>query len=390
MGAGRTWLNETELFTDPISGRKVTRLTNYLGHSFHLYFTDPCFFNGDKSFVFISERENKPNVYRHDLDTGIITQLTDMDHVTGGFFSVKNNAYYFWRKQELLELNVDSYAWRVVYEAPAEFVPRKLSVTVDGKYVCSLLQFRKDVEFPAEVKTIPYAFSGFDKMFEARPLSRIVRIDIATGKSDIMHEDRRHMGHVNTSPTRPELLTFCHEGPWYRVDQRIWGMNLNTGEVWKLRPQSRDTAIGHEYWFADGETVGYHGRMLNESKEHFFGIVRWDGSEGKEFAFPFKSGHFSSSDADLMVGDGTPPTAPNAIPYIMLFRREDETYAGPRILCQHRSTFNNQHAHPHPRFTPDGKHIMFTSDLTNYSNIYLVEVGNFDDLPEVKYTPTRN
>ena len=47
-------------------------------------------------------------------------------------------------------------------------------------------------------------------------------------------------------------------------------------------------------------------------------------------------------------------------------------------------TFNNQHAHCHPRFTPDGKAVLYTSDLTAYSNMYLVEVGEFDELPDLE------
>jgi oligogalacturonide lyase len=53
-------------------------------------------------------------------------------------------------------------------------------------------------------------------------------------------------------------------------------------------------------------------------------------------------------------------------------------------LAYHRSTFNNQHAHCHPRFTPDGKAVLYTSDLTAYSNMYLVEVGVFDELPDLE------
>jgi len=37
------------------------------------------------------------------------------------------------------------------------------------------------------------------------------------------------------------------------------------------------------------------------------------------------------------------------------------------------------------RFTPDGKAVLYTSDLTAYSNMYLVEVGEFDELPDLKW-----
>ena len=99
--------------------------------------------------------------------------------------------------------------------------------------------------------------------------------------------------------------------------------------------------------------------------------------------------HFHSLDETLIVGDGTPAfvftSDSPARPYIQLFKwdEEREEYVGPRILAYHRSTFNNQHAHPHPRFTPDGKAVIYNSDLTSYSNIYKVEVGDFETLPEV-------
>ncbi len=54
-----------------------------------------------------------------------------------------------------------------------------------------------------------------------------------------------------------------------------------------------------------------------------------------------------------------------------------------KSLSIHRSTFNGQPAHCHPRFTPDGKHILYTSDVTGYSNMYLVELRPFDELPDL-------
>jgi oligogalacturonide lyase len=54
------------------------------------------------------------------------------------------------------------------------------------------------------------------------------------------------------------------------------------------------------------------------------------------------------------------------------------------VLAYHRSTFNEQLSHPHPQFTPDGEHVMFTSDVGGYANIYMVPVGSFEELPRVE------
>ncbi|HUS57034.1 MAG TPA: oligogalacturonate lyase family protein [Planctomycetota bacterium] len=54
-------------------------------------------------------------------------------------------------------------------------------------------------------------------------------------------------------------MAFCHEGPWQRVDNRIWGLDIETRRAWKIRPTAPGECVGHEYWMSDGEHIGYHG-----------------------------------------------------------------------------------------------------------------------------------
>ena len=391
MTKGRVYQDPQFSYLDSYSGRKIVQLTNYLGHSNHFYFTDPTWFNDNRSMVFTSDRENQSNLFRYDLDTGLITQMTDLkgDGRPGGCVSLVNNAIYFWWQDVLYELNLDSLEERIITEMAAPMLPRgRANPTADGKYICTMLM----EDQPEDKPSISFSYSRFREYFHLKPLSQIVRIEVATGKTEVIHEDRRYMGHVNTSPALHDILTFCHEGPWNWIDQRIWGLNIQTGEAWKVRPQDGDYSIGHEYWFADGIHIGYHGRPRDESgvavsQHHVFGHIKWDNSDWVEDSFPFHSTHFHSLDENLIVGDGTAAfvfTSESAArPYIQLFKWDGERYVGPRILAYHRSTFNNQHAHCHPRFTPDGKAVLYTSDLTAYSNMYLVKVGEFEDLPEL-------
>jgi oligogalacturonide lyase len=210
-------------------------------------------------------------------------------------------------------------------------------------------------------------------------------VEVTTGKMDVIHEDQRFMTHVNHSPTQPDILTFCHEGPWHLIEQRIWGLNIQTGATWKICPQDDGRfALGHEYWFADGERIGYHGRPRSGEGDHVFGYSTWDNSDPVEVRFPFHSTHFHSLDQSLIVGDGTPVNQGAKQPYIQLFKWDGEQYIGPKVVAMHRSTFNGQQSHCHPRFTPDGGSILYTTDLTGYANMYLVELPEFDDLPDLE------
>ncbi|MBM4047283.1 MAG: oligogalacturonide lyase, partial [Planctomycetes bacterium] len=54
------------------------------------------------------------------------------------------------------------------------------------------------------------------------------------------------------------------------------------------------------------------------------------------------------------------------------------------LLCEHRSSCHVQQVHVHPRFTPDGKQVLFTSNVSGYGNVYLADVPVFESLPELK------
>jgi oligogalacturonide lyase len=387
MAKGQEFHDRQIRYTDAYSGREVLQLTGYLGHSNHLYFTDPCWFNEGRSLVFASDRANQPNLFRYDLDSGRITQLTDLQGwgKVGGCYCAANHCQYFWWRHLLYEVNVDTLAERVICEAPPGKYPPMIpsgraSASADGKYIVTMLLPTSE----EEEGTLNFGYRHFLELFEAKPLTQLARIEIASGTMEILFEDRCYLRHENTSPSHPELMTFCHEGPWERVEQRIWGVNILTGEVWKIRDQAVDNMlIGHEYWFDDGEHIGYHGGPRAGTGEQVFGWVKWDNSERHEERFPFHSTHFHSLDERLIVGDGTAAFAHQAQPFIQLFRRDGEGYVGPKLLAYHRSSFNDQHAHPHPRFTPDGRAVLYTSDLTGYSNLYRVEIGDFDDLPDL-------
>lgn len=403
MGVGKIFKDEVFTYVDKYSGRTVRQLTDYAGHSNQLYFTNPSWC-GDRSFVFTSDRDGHGNLFRYDLDTETIKQLTDLKGATrpSGCYCKTNNAHYFWDEKILYELNMETLKQRKVYEADDGFIPRAevimksdgryiisskgdFSITADGKYACCLEFLWDDIK--PEKPEIYYSLFRHAELLEKRPLGRLVKIEIATGKLTVLMEDRRYMAHVNTSPSNPDVLMFCHEGPWHLVPQRMWGMNIKTGEVWKIRPQDEDnSAIGHEFWLEDGVRIGYHGRNRVDQGKQFYGSIKWDNTERIEIDFPFQSTHFHSLDLSLITGDGTAVIKNHVygkygLPYIMLFKKEGDKFVGPRILSYHRSTFNDQYSHPHPQITPDGKHVIYSSDLTGYANIYMVEIGDFYDLP---------
>jgi len=379
MARGRTWPAEWREHEDAVTSVRVRQLTDYRGHSHHLYFTNPGWYDGGRRLLFGSDRENRTNLFGLDLETGAIEQLTDLEPVPPPhetqFLSVcvnpRREVAYFWYRRSLVALDLRTREAMPLWEAPEGFRRSMINCTADGRYVCAGLTEDLSDRFRIDYRR---GYVGFRETWEARPLCRILRVAADGGEADCVWEEKAWIGHINTSPTRANLLTFCHEGPWDRVDNRIWGLDLETGRTWRIRPREAEESPGHEYWLADGEHIGYHGRYPDGGQ--FFGRIHYDNSDRIEFRTPHATGHMHSNDFRLIAGDGGREGG-----VVRLWRQEEGRIEGPRVLCEHRSSFHIQQTHVHPRFSPDGTQVLFTSDRSGYGNLYLVEVPAFESLP---------
>ncbi len=377
----RAWPAEWTEYEDLASGVRVRQLTDYLGHSHHLYFTNPGWYDEGRRLLFGSDRENASNLFSLDLHTGEIAQITDLPRRPGTrfqrtFLNPERPEAYFFHGRDLTGVDLKTRSLRALWTAPDGFCTSMLSVTADGRYV--VLSIYEDLSHRI-TKYGMYAYAGFGETFEAHPLGRVIRVPVEGGQAETVWEERCWIGHVNASPTQPHLLTFCHEGPWGKVDNRIWGLNHETGVAWQIRPRQGDESPGHEYWLADGQRVGYHGGYPDG--RGFFGCIRYDNTGRLETVTDEATGHTHSNDFSLVVGDGGG--------VVRIWRRDGDAFDGPRVLCEHRSSFNVQTTHAHPRFSPDGRQVVFTSDRTGYGNVYLADVPDFEGLPGVEGPPKR-
>jgi oligogalacturonide lyase len=289
-----------------------------------------------------SDRGNATNLCSVDLETGEITQLTDLapqplpypTYLLRVSIDQANEKAYFGYGRQIVGVDLNSLEMTPLWEMPEGFQRNMVNVTSDGEHVC------------VGIYEIP---------------SMEAACDVARN-------------HVNTSPTQPNLLTFCHEGPWHLVDHRIWGLDTATGKAWKIRPRMvEQERVGHEYWYMDGIHVGYHGIKPDGTK--VFGRVRYDNEDLVEVAFPFETGHIHSNDFSMIVGDGGQE--------IRLWKWNGEAFEGPRALSVHRCSKRDQMFHVHPRFRSDGKQVVYTSDAPAYGQVFVADVPEFSALPAI-------
>jgi oligogalacturonide lyase len=375
--AGTRWASELIDFRDSVSSARVRQLTNYLGHSNHSYFTYPCWYDNGRKILIASDRNNRTNFFGVDLINGDIKQLTDLDPAAGevGAQSISKNPVreeaYFIQGKTLFALDLKTLGVRPLYTAPPGYTSQKANATADGKYIIS--GYTQDLSNRFKVD-LGHGYVGFHEIWAAHPHCVIIRISLEDSSTEVMFEEDSWIGHLNTSPKLPHIMTFCHEGPWDKVDNRIWGLNLQTRQAWKIRPTAPGEAVGHEYWLDDGEHIGYHGKIANGP---IYGSIRYDNSDQVEAPFEFNSWHFHSYRLDYVVGDGD---AQN--PYLLLWRMKDGEFEGPKALVWHRGSFHTQRVHVHPCFSADGKQIVFTADAQGYGQVFIVDIPDWDSLPD--------
>lgn len=375
MTRGRVWPAERKTYTDRLTGIEVMQLTDYKAHSRHLYFTEDGWYDGDRKLLFVSDRENSANLFSLNMDDGTIRQLTDLPHHDdlSACLAPQGDVAFVKTKKTLSRLRLDTLETTTLYTAPEGYNLGNPSCTADGRYVTTCIQ--EDLSHRIRLD-LGNGYVGHRELMEAAPKSRIIRVDAARGEAETVYEAERFITHINASPTQPWLITFCHEGPWHLVDHRIWGLDLRNGRAWKIRerlePQEK---VGHEFFFPDGETIGYHGFRADGT--NFFGQIRYDNVGRKETDFGFDTWHSHADGRGRAVVDGK-----GDVKTLCVWEEQDGRVDGPRVLCELRCSFHSQKVHAHPRFTRDGKKLLFTSDKSGYANLYLVELPeSFDTLP---------
>jgi oligogalacturonide lyase len=201
-------------------------------------------------------------------------------------------------------------------------------------------------------------------------------IQIKTGAVKKVHQGNDWFNHVQFSPTDPALLLFCHEGPWHKVD-RIWTIRTDGTGLRKVHTRTMDMEIaGHEFFSPDGKVIWYD---LQTPKGKEFWLAGVALATGKKIRYKVErdqwSVHFNvSPDGKLFAGDGGGPrsvAAPGNGQWVYLFTPKDGVLQGERLvdLCKHDYRFE-----PNVTFTPDGKWIVFRSNLHGPSHVYAVEV----------------
>lgn len=377
---------------DKDTHHKVVKLSAGLpGNSLSFYFhnnpfigNEMIFYNNSKqpaSEVTDMKREeakpvnvNNRQIFSINLKTKKITQLTSCSSpMNGEVVCEKTKTVFYQIKDSVFALDFATRKSKLVFVFPKDFQSGISTVNVDGTLLAGSYATPAEREI---LRNNPNKGSYFNLIYEAHLPKTIFTIDTKTGELKKIFTDSAWLNHLQFSTTDPNLLSFCHEGPWHKVN-RIWHINVVTKKITQVHHRTIDMEIwGHEWFGKSGKTMWFD---LQQPRGKTFFVGGYDVATGKEIKYELGrndwSVHYNSNATEtLFAGDGGDPGAVAKAPdgqWINLFIPDGEKFVVKKLV---NMKHHNYKLEPNVHFSPDGKWIIFRANFEGESNVYAVEV----------------
>jgi len=386
---GQRWPSEIREFKDEKTGRTIKQLTS-TGNNVHLYFTENSFDAHKNEIIFRSDRasgeDRAPhedplyNIFRMDLDTGEIVQLTDeAESVHSVTKTPDSRIVVYIVGNKIKKLDMETGETTVIYEEVGNYNLGAPSIAPNRRYIgfCR----NEKVNVPSGPN-----YTGFKERYYLVKDGRITLAYLdGSGGFDVF-KDTHQVGHFQFCPDDSTIAMYCHEGPWHLVTQRIWLLDLVAREARPCFRQGEQDSVGHEFWTQDGYIFfddrgpGHDGTITSSRtqavatevpvKERtmipFVGLADRNGNLVKRINMPYYCNHYHANpDHTLLVGDDVDDL-------VLIDISGDE--ARLEVLCTHKTSWHTQSSHCHPTWSWDGKRILYASDCSGRVNLYMIEV----------------
>jgi oligogalacturonide lyase len=379
---GKEYPSEKQQIIDSKTGNLVWQLTSGGSNNYQFYFTDNSFTLGDKEIYFLSDRASRIpeiyNLFKMDLDTGIICQLTDEPEgitPTGHTKTPDSEIAIYVTGNKIKKLDTRTCTSTVIYEEKPGIQLGHPHIAPNKKYL-GLARTENSGLYRGP------NYKGFKEQLYAVKRGWISLVYLDGSKAIEVYEDTHWLGHFQFSPRDSTVAMFCHEGPWHLVHQRIWLLDIVTRTVIPCFRQEEDDSVGHEFWTDDGKIFfdnrrkGHDGTITSNKTEAvvqhiesgqtpYVGLADNSGAVINTISMPYYCNHYhATSDNTLLVGD--------QVEDLVLINLKGQK---PEIttLCTHGTSWYTQQSHCHPTFSWGNQKILYTSDKDGKCNLYLIE-----------------
>jgi hypothetical protein len=383
---------------DPATGRTLTRLTDGRSNSYALYYFVPSVTPDGRFLVFHSERSGEVQLYRLDLSTGEIGQLTDGHthdagwavwcewHLSGiynhlsAINPVSGEVWYF-EDDALRATDVASFTNRLVRKLPPGRMPIGQSAfSPDGNWFAYIhadeAQFRASlVERERKTKAGQFRWTPDHQGWRNALPTTLALVDTRTGEERVVTTTDYHVHHVLFVDDATLLINHP------RDVAGMWLIGRDGSRMRHVRPETAPGAHGamvnHQVITARGiayEAVTYH---PDGSRDTYLGL--YDPTRDSFTEHPLSTdgyvhvGYDPAGRFDFVENSGKAHTILSvhrgAEPDMPLATRVLRTLASP--------DHDDQRHHAHPFLAADRKRLYFTDwSASGHAQVCALDVAD--------------
>jgi oligogalacturonide lyase len=215
-------------------------------------------------------------------------------------------AYFYARSDQVIRaVHFDTRVVRDVVKLPPQVRAGQFAVNCDETL---LVAIGADPDGQVVPRTAPPGGRGgtLEPQWAAGTPKMIFTVEIKTGALRVLHRENDWTNHLQCSPTDPQQILFCHEGPWH-FNNRTWTLRADGGPPRALHERTMNMEIwGHEFFGHDGRTVWFD---LQTPRSTVFWLAGVELATGRRTWYNLKreewSVHYNvSPDGQLFAGDG--------------------------------------------------------------------------------------
>jgi oligogalacturonide lyase len=367
---------------DKDTGHKVVRLSGNTGPISNWYFHNNPFIEqqggeGDR-MLFSDEADGTRQLFTVNLKDGKVEQLTTdaSQKRMLPMISRATREVLYQSGDSIYASGIDTHKTRKLYTFPAGTRGGIATINADGTMFAGSVAAPEQAEIN---RKYPQKSEYFNRIYDAHLLNSIFTINIKSGEYKVVHAENNWLGHIQFSPTDPNILMFCHEGPWHKVD-RIWRYNIQDQSTTLMHQRSMPMEIaGHEYFAPDGKSIWFD---LQKPRGQKFYMAGADVQTGKEIgSYELTADEWSihyalSPDQKMFAGDGGDPTqvarAANGM-WIYAFYPQGSRFRSEKLV--NMKAHDYRALEPNVHFSPDGKWIIFGGTFEGRKETYAVEIA---------------
>jgi oligogalacturonide lyase len=358
-GKGARLPREDRVMRDPRSGGRVRQITSHPSIHHHPFFFVPAYDAAGRRLVFVSFRTGTPQIFFEDRTNGDLVQVTDRPDLADWsiYPSPDGRFVYFTAGTGAYRVDLDDFAETQLADFGA-------------------VEMREKGMVGAAMGTTALSANGrwWAIPVKSGKVSRFVVIDTETAESHVILE-RDTVAHPQFCPDDDNLILYA--GP---LTDRVWTVSRDGSNNRRAyEREDRMQWVTHEVWLPGKRAIAFVDwprgmRLLDIGTGEAAWLHRFPAwhaapdARGERFVcdtnFPDCGLHILSiadgHAAFLCASEATSEGAHWGGPF---------PYNDGPVAVEAR-----QHTHPHPHFSPDGRHVVFTSDRSGHAQIYEIEL----------------